>query len=297
MLTKHIKGVILGPTASGKTAAGVAICQKLGGNIISADSRQIYRGLHLLANKEGEPEVRDGRIVYLKNGIAQYGLDLCDIGERFTAVSFAEEVQALDNALVEDLWLVGGTGLYIDMAMTALEALPEDLAIRTELEQCSDSDLREKALAQPGVTAELISGLPRRRLIRKLEVAAIQNQWPAEYDFVPSDKSIPWYGIRPKIEKLEEHITERFSDENLRAMLDEASGLRQAYSDEQLIMLGLWVKDSVEALENNLSIDQFRTLVTVHTRQYAKRQLTWWHRHPWIKWFDSADALIQAVIK
>lgn len=291
MITKHIKGVIVGPTASGKTAAGVAICQKLGGSIISADSRQIYRGLKLLANKEGEPPE------YIKDSIAQYGLDLCSIGERFTAVSFAEEVAALDEALEEDLWLVGGTGLYVDMAMTTLEALPEDLAIRAELEQLSDSALRERALDQPGVTAELISGLPRRRLIRKLEVAKIQNKWPAEYAFLPSDKSIPWYGIKPRVEKLEENIAGRFSDSNLQAMLNEAAELRQQYSDEQLLMLGLWVRDSVEALKNNLSLDQFRTLMNTHTRQYAKRQLTWWHRHPWITWFDSAEALIQAVCK
>ncbi len=289
------KAVIIGPTASGKTEAAEVLAARWQAGILSADSRQIYRGLNRLANKQGEKSAwtltgGEQRTIYCLDGVPQFGLDLVDIGTRYTIMDFQREAERLFEEPLP-LIIAGGSTLYVDAVMFAMQPGPTDLALRRELEQVSRADLESEYAKATGTTPP--SGQPLRRLIRQVEQLRLSGSLPAPPKRQFPD--VPWYGIAPSREELYERIAARQTPELEQALLAEAQALSAIHGPEPLETLGLWPALSVKRLHGELTAEEFHNQLLADTKAYARRQLTWWRRYPWITWFSSAEALTSAV--
>lgn len=262
--------VVLGPTASGKTRYAVNLARKCGdGEILSADSRQIYRGMDIGTGKD----------------LAEYGnvpyhlIDIAPAGTRFDLYQWQ---QAFEQAYkdIRDRGrtpiLCGGTGLYIQAATCGytLPQVPPDEELREELEQYDAPALIEKLKAYGPLPDEGVLQ-SKRRIIRALEVAAYESEHPVRRTgFLPKNP----YCIGTLVSR-EERIAriDRRLDERLAGgMVEEVKGLlASGISPEDLVYYGLEYKFVTQYVLGVLSWDEMHTLLANAIHQFAKRQMTW----------------------
>jgi tRNA dimethylallyltransferase len=265
---------ILGPTASGKTALAVALARHYDGEIISADSRQVYDELYLGVGKDLETYVLGGAPV------SYHLIGHVSLATHYDLFSFKRDFQkAKDSILDRGKWpiLCGGTGLYLESVLLnyTLSEVPEDRSWRVRAEQMSDTELRIlfTTLSVPHNETDTAD---RNRLIRAIEIALATEQkrtpaWNAQQGMV--------FGIDWELEALRERIRFRL-DQRLRAgMLDEVVGLLAAgVSAERLDQLGLEYRYCLKYLLGEMSLEMLRHLLGREICRYAKRQRTWFRR-------------------
>jgi tRNA dimethylallyltransferase len=274
--------VIVGPTASGKSALAVEIARKFNGGIISADSRQVYRGLDIGTGKVTEREMK---------GIPHHLLDVASAKKAFTANDFTQRASAAIakmNGRDELAIVVGGTGFYIDALLGRIELpnVPPDPKLRARLQKRSVSELltllkkrdpkRAKALSTPSERNNKV------RLIRALEIASSSEARPKKrplYDTL-------WIGVRPSQKEVERRIAARLRVRLRLGMIAEAKRLHAGgLSYKRMEELGLEYRSLARLLQNKISRKEFEEELFRDIRRYAKKQMMYWKRNSDIKWF------------
>jgi tRNA dimethylallyltransferase len=278
--------VIIGPTASGKTALSIALAKRLNGEVISADSRQVYRGFDATTVKITLEEM---------DGIPHHLLDVADIGTRLSVAEYRE----MANAAIRDISsrgklpiLCGGTGYYIDAVLydrTFPEVL-ENAQLRKELEEKGAKELYDILLSLDQVRAETIEKENPRRLIRAIEIATALGKVPEAQFSYESKYDALILGLRPSETVLQDRIKKRIAlridmmIEEIKSAYD-SGVLTEARADE----LGFDFSLCVTFLKGEIDKNELAKRLEYGDVQYTKRQMRWFKRNPNIIWFESAD--------
>jgi len=276
--------VIVGPTASGKSALAVSIAQKLGGEIVSADSRQVYRGLNVGAGKITRPEMK---------GIRHHLLDVADPRKKFTVVKYvalAEKTIADIHARGKLPIICGGTGFYIQALVDGIilpevganEPLRKKLSKKTAAELFTAlKKLDPRRAAQMKKTSDHLNP---RRLIRALEVATALGAVPilkkqlAKYD-------AQWIGISINSAELKKKIHARLISRMKHGMVAEAKRLHaRGLSWRRMEELGLEYRYLALYLQGKTTREAMIEKLNTEIGRYAKRQMTWFKRDSRINW-------------
>lgn len=280
--------VIAGTNASGKSGLGVELASRYGGEVVSADSRQVFRGLDLGSGKITPQEMR---------GVPHHLIDVCQPGDFFSMADF----QRLAYAAIDGIqargklpFLVGGTGLYVDAVAEGYELSDRapDLALRAELETHTTPELYQMLLEKlPGTE---IDPKNRNRVMRALERLAADDYHPG--------KRQPRYevlklGVSWDRETLKQRIDERLERRLRDGMVQEVQELLDAgVSREFLMKLGLEYRYLTRYLDGELTYEQMVLELGNAIKKFAKRQVTWFKKDPAIHWLDMrADPVAQAA--
>jgi tRNA dimethylallyltransferase len=292
--------VIVGPTASGKSDLAVRLAKKLNGEIVSADSRQVYRGMDIGTGKITKKEMR---------GVRHHLLDVADPKKRFNA----EKYRVLARAAIDDIAsrgklpiICGGTGFYIDAVLNEklLANVPPNPKLRKKLSKKSPADLLLilKKL-DPGRAAIISKSNSEkknaRRLIRAIEIAckvrpctkqAIQGPTYASTGSDLVQTNAIFIGIKPPVEDLKRRIRIRLEKRLRHGMIDEARQLhKNGLSWRRMDELGLEYRYLAKYLQGKINREEMIKRLNFEIWHYARRQMTWWKRNKKIKWFDPAS--------
>lgn len=276
---------VVGPTASGKSALAVLIAQQVGGEVVSADSRQVYTGLDIGTGKVTKREIR---------GVPHHLLDVINPKRTMSVVGY----ERLATRAIQDILkrnkvpiVCGGTGQYIDAVLTNISFpnVPPNQELRKELEKLSTEKLFEKLQKLDSIRANTIDTQNPRRLIRAIEVAAALGSVPIRTTAEPRYDILSIGLMLPK-EELAERIHTRLLSRMKRGMVAEARRLHtQGLTWKRMESLGLEYRFLAQFLQNKITkIEMVRDL-EVAIRQYAKRQMVWFKRNKTIKWFRPTD--------
>jgi tRNA dimethylallyltransferase len=268
--------VLLGATASGKTSLGVELAHALNGEIISADSRQVYRGLDIGSGKD-IAEYAAG-----PHPIPYHLIDICDLNHEFSVFEFQRRAYDAHADIVARSHLpivVGGTGLYLDAILNEYRMVdvPEDPEFRDALATMSNDELSERLTTLKGSLHNTTDTADRARLIRALEIESFTQHNPPEPapDLNPLVLGIEW--DRPF---LHDRIARRLEARVAEGMIEEVEGLlAQGIAPERLDTLGLeyrFVAQYLQGTINNQN-DLFQKLLPA-IKNFAKRQGTWFRR-------------------
>jgi tRNA dimethylallyltransferase len=282
--------VILGTNASGKSELGIRLAQHLGGEVVSADSRQIYRGLDL----------GSGKITPAQAGTVKHHLiDVADLADYFSLAEYQRAAYRAIDAIAaagKRPLLVGGTGLYISAIVEGYELVdvPPNDPLRAELEDLPLSRLVERLEQADPDAARRIDKSNRRRLIRAIEIAAGGCAHPATRQSSPRYRCLQ-LGLTWPREILEDRIKQRLEDRLAKGLIEEVAGLRaRGVSDTRLDKLGLEYRYISRFLRGELAtLDDVRRELIIAIRQFAKGQLTWFKRDRRILWLDPGGDYFQ----
>ena len=276
---------IVGPTASGKSSLGIWLAQKLGGEIISADSRQVYRGLNIGTGKVTKKEMA---------GVPHHLLSVASPKKQFTVDDFVRLAEkAHSNILQNDRMtiVVGGTGLYADMLLGRMSYpnVPPNAGLREQLEQKTTKQLFDHLQRLDPRRAANIEPNHKRRLIRAIEIAKAIGKSPLPQSEQKYD--VLWLGLNPK--KLKKNIRIRLFARIRTGMIAEAKRLHKAgLSYKRMSELGFEQRLAVLLIQNKISKKEFVELFLREEWQYAKRQMRWFKRNKDIHWINNkAEAL------
>jgi tRNA dimethylallyltransferase len=289
--------VILGPTASGKTGLAIRLARRIGGEILSADSRQVYRGMDLGTGKDLAEYGRDGDFVPF------HLIDICDPEEEFSVFAFQE----LFYPCFRDILrrgripvLAGGTGLYLDAILRGyrMVAVPENPELRERLdgEQMESLCRRFRSLCPDA--HNLTDLLERNRLIRAIEIAEFSQTHPHDLE-MPIDVSPLVIGIRCERNDLRRKITLRLQARMDAGMIDEVRCLHdRGVAWKRLESFGLEYRYISLYLQQKITREEMFQTLNTRIHQFSKRQETWFRRMErnnvrihWIKGADEEAAL------
>lgn len=275
--------VVLGPTASGKSTLAVELGREFAGEVISADSRQVYRGLDIGSGKITQAEMA---------GIPHHLLDVAEPGETFTVADY----QKLAREKIAEILkrgrlpiICGGTGFYIQSLVDnlALPEVPPDEILRARLLTLSTDELFEKLKTLDPKRAKTIDRNNPHRLIRAIEIATALGQAPplspdaSPYRFLQ-------IGLNPEPEVLRQKIHDRLLARLESGMIEEAEKLHaRGLSWERMETLGLEYRYLARLLQNKITREEFVKELELAIWHYAKRQLTWFKRDQTIHWVNS----------
>jgi len=270
--------VIVGPTASGKTALAIDLATQYDGEIICADSRTIYKGMDIGTAK---PTVEE------RQSVPHWGLDLIEPGERFTAADF----QRYANDKITDIrargkvpFLVGGTGLYVDSVVF-------DYQFGSEVDEKHRRRLAEMSLEELYIYCKKHNiNLPenkenKRYVIRAIEQKGVNNRRQDK----PVDNNII-VGITTERDMLRTRIALRAEQLFENGVVEEAKELSERYGWNNEAMTGNIYPLVRQYLDGQLSVDEAKRQFITRDWQLARRQLTWLRRNPFIKWLDLKKA-------
>jgi tRNA dimethylallyltransferase len=278
---------LAGPTASGKSGVALALAEKIGGEILSVDSMQVYRGLDIGTAK---PTAAD------RARVPHHLIDVVELTEPFDAAKFVElaekavaEIQSRGRVPI----FCGGTGLYFKAFLEGLgEAPPADPALRAELEAAPLDDLlRELETRDPATFARIDRQNPRR-VVRAVEVIQLTGrpfseqraEWQSK---VQSPRSKVVFGLSRSGADLHARIHARVDDMFRRGLVEETRRLLPlGLEQNRTAMQAIGYRQVVEHLRGERSLPETIELVKIKTRQYAKRQLTWFRRQLDMNWIE-----------
>ena len=283
---------VVGPTSSGKSALGIYLAQKLGGEVISADSRQVYKGLNLGTGKVTKKEMA---------GVPHHLLNVASPKKQFTADDFVKRAtKVIDN--IDLPIVVGGTGFYVDTLLGRMSypQVPPNPALRVRLEKKSVAALYKMLQDKDPARAKTIEPKHKRRIIRALEIAeyklrqttrarALQAARPestlASSSLAPQKYDILWLGLNPAPAKLKANIRKRLNVRLKQGMVAEAKRLHKAgLSYTRMHELGLEYRSLARYLQNKISKQGLFAEIERGNTKYAKRQLRWFKRNKDIRW-------------
>ena len=282
--------VVLGTNASGKSELGIRLANHFGGEVVSADSRQVYRGLDLGA----------GKITPTQAGTVKHHLiDVADLSEYFTLAQYQRAaysaIDAISGARKLPL-LVGGTGLYISAIVEGYELVdvPPNDQLRAELDCLPLVQLVERLERCDPVAASRIDQNNPRRLIRAIEVASAGRAHSAAQKRSPRYNCLQ-LGLTWPLEILQARIEKRLRERLANGMVDEVAGLRsQGVPDIRLEKLGLEYRYVTRYLRGELgTLDDLRLQLATVIRQFGKGQVTWFKRDKRIIWLDPSGNYFQ----
>jgi tRNA dimethylallyltransferase len=287
--------VIAGGTATGKTPLSLAIAEALGGaEIVSADSRQVYRGMDIGTAKVAATD---------QARIAHHGLDLVEPDELFTAADFQRHAYAVLPAIaLRGHWaiLVGGTGLYLRSVARGmpLDASDADPAVRAELEaRLAKYGLAslagELAATAPMLAAHTHLANPRR-VVRALERARlVGDRLPEPPRGYPA--RVTWIGLRLARAEQEARIERRAAEQFAAGLVDEAVGLRDRFGAHPRSFSAFGYFEALAVADGEIDLSTAIARDAGRTRAYARRQTTWFQSEPGVGWLDASDPLSAAI--
>jgi len=273
--------VILGPTASGKSALAVKLAKKINGEIISADSRQVYKGLNIGSGKITKKEM---------SGIPHYCLDIVSPKKIFTVADFKKCAEkAIEKIFTKNKIpiIVGGTGLYIQAIVDniILSEVKPNWKLRKELEKKTTEEMFKMLKKLDPERAKNIDAKNPRRLIRAIEIAKKLGKTPKLKPMSRRDLDIRQIGIKLPDEILKKNIEKRIKKMLKGGLVAETKKLRKSgLSWKRIYELGFEYNQPALFLRRKISKDEMLAKMLVENRQYSKRQMTWFKRDKRIKW-------------
>lgn len=293
---------ILGPTASGKTSLAAALAARIDAEIISADSRQVYRGMTIGTGKDLDDYRQGDRL------IPYHLIDICEPGTKYNLFQYQQDFHLIYNNIVARgvrPILCGGTGLYIESVLKgyALSPVPQNQALRDEL--------ADKSLAE---LTEMLEELKRRnhsvmhnrtdvdtaqRAIRAIEIETYNLEHPTDNRTLPPIDSVI-IGVDINREERRRKITQRLKQRLEEGMVDEIRQLLdRGIAPENLIYYGLEYKFVTEYVIGKTSYEEMFRQLEIAIHQFAKRQMTWFRgmerRGFTIHWIDALDPMDSKV--
>ncbi len=292
--------VIAGPTASGKTALSVALAQALGGEIVSADSMQVYRGMDIGTAKATAAERR---------AAAHHMLDIADPDEAYSAARYVDEAaECCADILARGKLpiITGGTGLYIDSLLSGRSfADTEDSrevreALSREYDERGGEAMLEKLRTIDPARAAILAAPDKRRIVRALEIYALTGESATAHD--EATRALPprYDAARIVLSYAERARQYAMIDSRVDKMVrdglfDEVSALlARGISPQATAMQAIGYKEAAAALRGEITRQDAVALIKQSSRRYAKRQLTWfrrWEDALWIRWDGEPDFL------
>ena len=278
---------VVGTNASGKSALGIELAKRYGGEVISADSRQVFKGLDLGSGKVTVEEMQ---------GVVHHLIDVREPNEFFSMADF----QKMSYAAIEDIrargrrpMIVGGTGLYVDSVLDGyvLSDKEPDLAYRAELEKLTTPELYDMLMGlMPDAQVDRYN---RNRVMRMIErIHDGDSAVPTKEKRYESLR----LGVSWPRDVLGQRIDERLERRLQEGMIEEVQGLMdRGATTEFLLGLGLEYRFITQYLLGEMDREEMLSKLAIAIKQFAKRQMTWFRRNPDIVWLDMAgDYMSQA---
>jgi tRNA dimethylallyltransferase len=290
---------LAGPTASGKSAVSLILARRLGGEIISVDSMQVYRGLDIGTAKPSELD---------RQRIPHHLIDVAEITEGFDAARFAALARQAEQSIQAKGGIpifCGGTGLYFKTLVTGIgEAPPGDASLRETLGRMSQAELLEELRSRDPLTWERIDRQNPRRVIRALEVIRLTGRPFSELksDWTQRPRG-RWFGLERSRAGLNSRINERVERMFAAGLVEETRALAKSGLEENpTAMQAIGYRQVSEHLRGERDLSATIELVKLKTRQYAKRQMTWFKRQCNLQWIkvepsESAENLAERIIR
>ena len=282
--------VICGATATGKSGLALKLAQRLEGQILSADSRQIYRELDIGTAKPSQHE---------QALVPHHLLDICDPTETLTLAQYQEKAQSLIYILPSPLLLVGGTGLYLKSVVKGLKiprVSPHPL-LREQLQALGQKSCYQMLSQVDPVAVTKIHANDEIRTLRALEVFYVTGQPISEQQGEnPPNYPILQIGLDGDAIALQKRIENRVYQMIEMGLVAEVSTLIEKYGWDLPLLNTLGYAEIKAHLLDNYSLEEAIAEIIIHTRQFAKRQRTWFRAYPEIQWFDAtAPDLVEQV--
>lgn len=303
-MSKDIKDllfVITGPTASGKTSKAVALAKHIDGEIISADSRQLYRRMDLGTGKDLEEY----------NGVPYHLIDICEPGYKYNLFEYLRDYQIVANKIKNNnkaSILCGGTGLYIESILKGIELppVPENKSLREELSNKTLEELKE--ILQKYKTLHNTTDVDTtKRAIRAIEIQEYYHNNPniaSKTEPHPISNAVI-IGVDIDRDSRRERISQRLQTRLDNGMIDEVKNiLNSGVNSDDLIYYGLEYKYLTKHVIGELSYDDMVSQLEIAIHQFAKRQMTWFRGMErrgfhinWIPYNISNDEFVERVMK
>ena len=276
--------VVLGTNASGKSGLGIELALKYGAEIVSADSRQVFRGLDLGSGKVTKEEMK---------GVPHYLLDVAEPGDFFSLKEYQElAYKAIDDILSRGTrpFLVGGTGLYVNSIVDGYELTdaPMDKELRAKVEAMTLEELQELLEHKLGTIPDTLDMRNKRRLERAAE--KILQGKPLNLESIRKYETL-CLGVTWEREILYRRIEERLDRRLEEGMIEEVEGLlSKGVSDDFLYRLGLEYRYILLYLRGRFKDrDEFRAKLFMEIRHLAKEQMTWFRKRKDVHWLNMTD--------
>ncbi len=276
---------IVGPTAVGKTSLSLDIAEQYRGEVVSADSRQVYQGLTIGSGKILPNEMR---------GIPHHLIDVVDPRDTYTAAQFVAEgreairdIHARGNVPI----VVGGTGFYVDalLGRITLPPVPPNEALRNELRALKTEEVAQRLQAIDRDAYARMDTKNPRRLIRAIEIAEALGRVPPLVPHTPLYPTL-WIGVTLPKDELARAIKKRLEQRLESGMLEEARQLHEeGLSFERMEELGLEYRFMARYLKGELPYDDMVRDLEKEIVEYAKRQMTWFKKNQDIAWFEPRE--------
>lgn len=284
--------VIAGPTASGKTALSIELAKKLNGEIISADSMQVYKDMNIGTAKITEEEAQ---------GIKHHLIDIISPDERYTVSNFKNDSEKIIlDILARGKFpiVVGGTGLYIDSLIYGIEyqEMEFDEKYREELMKIAETEegldiLYKRAQEIDEEAMKKISRNDKKRIVRVLEIFKATGKNKTEQERLSRINGVKYdyrvFAISRERDILYDRINRRVDIMIEQGLVEEVENIYKKYSKFPTAMQGLGYKEVVGYLNGNYTKQEMIELIKKETRNYAKRQLTWFRKNKDIIWLDA----------
>lgn len=286
--------VICGPTASGKTALSIELAKRINGEVVSADSMQIYDEMSIGTAKPDEEEMQ---------GIKHYLIGNVSPTTRYSVSDYkSDAMNAIEEIINKNKMpiVVGGTGLYVNSLIYGID-YPEvktDLEYREELEKIAKKEglkhLYEKAMQIDPEAAKNISENDKKRIIRILEIYKETGKTKTQLKIESRKNGVPYdyrvFAINMPREILYDRINRRVDIMIERGLIDEVKQLYEKYGEElRTAVQGIGYKEVIDYLNGVYSKEKMVEKIKMETRRYAKRQLTWFRKIQNIIWIDGLN--------
>ena len=279
---KKIKVIaVVGPTASGKTKYSIELAKRVGGEIISSDSRLVYKGMDIGTAKPTTSEM---------DGIPHHMIDIVEPDFDYSAALYQTEASKIIQAVSSRGKIpivVGGTGLYVDILLKnfSLPRIEPDYKLRDELSKLSYEELADILKKYDSNALNTIADNDKKKIIRAIEIVKTTNK-PLNESRTVNDElyDVEWIGRNLERNELYSKIETRVDEMMDNGLIDETKKLLSKYGRIRNITDTIGYREICMYLNNELSLEDAVSLLKQNTRHYAKRQMTWFRKNPNISW-------------
>lgn len=272
---------VVGATASGKTAYAVELARRVNGEIISADSRLVYKGLDIGTAK---PDVDE------RFGIPHYMIDIVEPEVDYSVGLYANEARNIIEDIIsrgKTPVIAGGTGLYFRILLENydLPKINPDYELRETLSKLSFAELYEMLVNIDAEAAKLVVQNDKRRAIRFIEIVKLTGSPVSEARGLKEPEfEVEWIGLNYPREELYDRINRRVDLMIEQGLVDETKNLLAKHGRINNIINTIGYREITSYLDGELTLEEAKDKLKQNTRNYAKRQLTWFRKNPDIKW-------------
>lgn len=283
--------VICGPTASGKTALSIELAKQINGEIVSADSMQIYKDMDIGSAKPTKEEMQ---------GIKHYLLDFVSPENRYSVADYKKEATKAIQEIIKKgktPIIVGGTGLYVDSLVYGIEyqEIEFNKEYRQELEDRAKLEGLDKLFSEAcqidAQAMKTISPNDQKRILRVLEIYHQTGKTKTEQEIESRKNEVPYeyivFALNMDREILYDRINQRVDIMISQGLIKEVKDMQEKYKEYPTAMQALGYKEIKEYLDGKITKEEAIEKVKQETRRYAKRQLTWFRKNKQTLWLDA----------